>query len=176
MQLPQDWIYGWAAGLAATASGFIVPNISGYVTSSSVFPGPAYPPHFFGPGPGEFNLPKAVGVGSSRLATPLGALECRRWRMSERWEPSPIPDGPVYIWTARGAGPFGIAKASLRWRAQPGVVSSELTLTRVLSGARSQIVGTPLPPNPDALWRWVEEGNTPLCLPQIGTANGGPPS
>ncbi len=187
MELPEGWLFGWARGSAAVAYGYVIP----YSTASWLIPeggnnsthvspvwsyeeGGAYP-GVFGGFSGEGLPATAKRLGLATVTTPAGTFITRTWR-TKGYIGSRAR--PVYTWTAKGAGPFGVVKASLQAPRNPAE-SWGMVLTRVLSNATSRVAAHPLPANPHLLWHkiWKNWRNhkPALCLPQIGTFQGGPP-
>ncbi len=187
MELPQGWLYGWAHGNAAVAYGYVSP----YSTASILIPqiennsthvgresdysmGGAYPGVFGGVA--ATDLPTtAKELSLATVATPAGTFITRTWR-TKGYIGSQAR--PVYTWTAKGAGPFGVVKASLQAPRNPAE-SWGMVLTRVLSNATSRMPTQPLPANPHLLWHTIwkswRDHKPALCMPQIGTFQGGPP-
>ena len=187
MELPRGWLYGWAHGNAAVAYGYVAP----YSTASILIPqsgdngtyvgrgwayieGGAYPGVFGGIA--ATDLPTtAKEVSLATVTVPAGTFTTRTWR-TKGYVGSQAR--PVYTWTAKGAGPFGVVKAGLQAPRNPAE-SWGMVLTRVLSNATGRIAAQPLPANPHLLWHTIWKSwrshKPALCLPQIGTFQGGPP-
>jgi len=68
----------------------------------------------------------AEKVGTESLTTPAGTFSCDHWRNK---------DGSGDVWIATNVGPWGLVKAT-----SP---NSSLTLTKVVTDAKSLITGTP---------------------------------
>ncbi len=69
---------------------------------------------------------KAERVGSESVTTPAGTFPCEHWRMK---------DGSADIWFTEKVSPWGIVKIVGK--------ESNMTLVRVITGAKTHITGTP---------------------------------
>jgi hypothetical protein len=187
MELPTGWLFGWARGSAAVAYGYVSPySTASWLTpqggSNSTHVSPAWAwgeggayPGVFGGFSGEGLPATAKELSLATVTTPAGTFTTRTWRtkggVGSRAR-------PVYTWTAKGAGPFGVVKASLQ-APRNSAESWGMVLTRVLPNATSRMLAQPLPANPDLLWHTIwkswRDHKPALCLPQIGTFQGGPP-
>lgn len=68
-------------------------------------------------------------VGSESVDTPAGTFSCQHYRGKDR-------DGNVYdVWVAEKVAPYGLVKMTSK--------DSSMLLTRVISGARTRVTGTP---------------------------------
>ncbi len=174
MELPPLWAFTWTRGEAAMLSGYATPYAWGafavQAPSSCFGWGRMYNPCFFStlssqpPG-----IPRADALSEEAVRTPAGTFQCRRWHFNG----GPAAD----VWIAKGAGPFGIVKATARGWPQGRTLT--LTLTRIQEGAPLASSGFPSPPRPDELWTWIWQQRdilTNLCLPQLGLAGPKPPA
>ncbi len=182
MDVPDRWLAKWTRGELAAAVGFIEPytraNFSPTPSAEGHAVGATYPPGFFGLEVGLSEIPEATPLGEKALIVPAGNFRTRLWHMNATSAPWLVDGGPVRVWVASGAGPFGIVKASMQVKGA-FALSSAMVLTRVYTNAKDSIVGRPLPSQPDVLWHWIWEhwasGRPGLCLPQVGLPEPGAP-
>jgi len=73
-------------------------------------------------------------VGTENVATPAGAFSCQHYRMK---------NGSGDAWVSKKVPPWGLVKFTGR--------DATMILTRVVSGAKSHIKGTPHPFNPSEM-------------------------
>ncbi len=80
---------------------------------------------------------KAERVGTESITTPAGTFTCEHYRNKE--------DG-TDIWVAEKIAPYGMVKMTSK-------DGTTMTLTRVISGAKTRITGTPQKFDPSAMMR-----------------------
>ena len=180
--VPSQWIFTWARGELALASGYIEPYRWGLYSNLSVTTGMdscavigvKYQECYFQ----EFEqipngIPGASHVGDESITTSAGTFTAEHWRYpaeSERWRTDP---DPMDVWIAKGAGPFGIVRVRMHDRAvgdQPMKISY-MTLNRVFTDAQDKIAGAPEQAAPADLWQWLYQGRRTLltwCVPSLG--------
>lgn len=69
---------------------------------------------------------RAERVGSETITTPAGTFPCEHWRMK---------DGSADVWYTDKVAPYGLVKSAGR--------DGTMTLIRVVSGAKTHIIGNP---------------------------------
>jgi hypothetical protein len=73
----------------------------------------------------------AEDVGSESITVPAGTFSCEHYRMK---------DGSGDSWVSNKVAPFGVVKHQGK--------DSTMVLTKVITGAKDKIIGTPQPFNP----------------------------
>lgn len=180
--VPQQWIFTWARGELALASGYIEPYrwglysqiAIGTSTDGCAVVSDHYQECYFQQLQQIPNgIPGASRVGAESVTTPAGTFNTEHWRFhadAERWRPDP---SPIDVWIAKGAGPFGIVRVRMHDAAvkdNPAKLSF-MTLERVFSNAQDKISGAPQPADPAELWQWLWNARKTLlrwCVPSLG--------
>ncbi len=184
MMVPHDWIFTWARGELALASGYIEPyrwglysmERSSYLDSTDdcAIENSSYEECYFEALQQMPNgLPGVSRIGTESLTTSAGTFNAEHWRfhaVSERWRLDP---SPIDVWTAKGAGPFGIVRVRMHdvaVRDNPTKLSF-MTLSHVFSDVQDKISGAPRPADAPQLWQWLWDGRRTLltwCVPSLG--------
>jgi hypothetical protein len=180
--VPSQWIFTWARGELALASGYIEPYRWGLYSQISITTGvdscavisDRYQECYFQ----EFEqipngLPGTSHVGDESITIPAGTFAAEHWRFHaapERWRAEP---DPMDVWIAKNAGPFGIVRVRMHDHAvgdQPAKISY-MSLDRVFTDAQDKITGAPQQADPAELWQWLYQGRKTLltwCVPSLG--------
>ncbi len=67
-------------------------------------------------------------IGTESITTPAGTFTCQHYRSKDK-------DGVTDVWVAEKIAPYGLVKMTSK--------DATMTLTRVVTGARTRITGTP---------------------------------
>lgn len=183
--VPQQWIFTWARGELALASGYIEPYRWGLYShilaphrrdtsdDCAVVTGRYQECYFQELEQIPNGIPGASRVGTESIITPAGTFNTEHWRFrasEERWRPDP---SPIDVWIAKGAGAFGIVRVGMHDPAakdNPAKLSF-MTLSRVVSDSQDKISGEPQPADPAQLWLSLYQDRKTLlrwCVPSLG--------